>query len=68
MSTPTDLLSLTEPELVAWLEARGQKRFRAKQIRRWLFEKGAATVSEMSDLSKALRHTLSEEALSLIHI
>ena len=62
MTTPTDLLSLSEPELVTWLGERGQKRFRAGQIRRWLFEKGASSVAEMSDLPKALRAVLKQQA------
>ena len=58
MATPIDLLSLSESELVAWLAERKQKRFRAKQVRRWLFEKGAASVDDMTDLPRALRDTM----------
>ena len=58
MTSTVDLLSLSEAELVAWLASHGQKKFRAKQVRRWLFEKGAASVDEMTDLSRTLRAML----------
>src|SRR5690606_9931701 len=43
------------------LEGWGEKRFRAGQIRRWLYERGAASVDEMTDLPKALRDRLRAE-------
>ncbi len=58
MTASLDLLALSEKELGDWLADRGQKRFRAKQVRKWLYEKGAASVDEMTDLPKALRSTL----------
>ena len=45
-------------ELTAWLGARGQKPFRARQIFRWLNLKGAASFEEMSDLPARLREEL----------
>ncbi len=58
----TDLLSLSPDDLAAWLAARGQKRFRARQLHAWLYSRGATDFGEMSDLSKALRARLAQEA------
>lgn len=52
------ILSLTHDEVEAWCLENGEKRFRADQIRRWLFENRAASFDEMLDLSKALREKL----------
>ncbi len=57
----TDLWALDEPGLQALLEGWGQPRFRAGQIRRWLYERGVASVEEMTDLPKALRERLGAE-------
>ncbi|MGH7818833.1 MAG: 23S rRNA (adenine(2503)-C(2))-methyltransferase RlmN [Candidatus Binatia bacterium] len=54
---------LTADELGAWLVERGQPRFRARQILQWLFQKGALSFVEMSDLSKELRDVLSRSFL-----
>lgn len=49
-----DLLGLTPSDLQQTLEAhfveRGQPRFRADQVRKWIFEKRAASFEEMTDL------------------
>jgi 23S rRNA (adenine2503-C2)-methyltransferase len=47
--------------LQAWLADRGQKPFRAAQIRKWVFEGRAESFEEMSDLPKALRTELAGE-------
>jgi 23S rRNA (adenine2503-C2)-methyltransferase len=60
---PTDLYALDETGLQAWLAARGEPRFRAGQIRKWLYERGVRDVSEMTDLPKALRERLAAEAV-----
>ncbi|MCB9744669.1 MAG: 23S rRNA (adenine(2503)-C(2))-methyltransferase RlmN [Alphaproteobacteria bacterium] len=57
-----DLYALSAPELKALLQSWGQKPFRAKQLRKWLYESGAATFEEMSDLPAALRERLRQEA------
>ncbi|MFK8104305.1 MAG: 23S rRNA (adenine(2503)-C(2))-methyltransferase RlmN [Saprospiraceae bacterium] len=38
----------------------GEKKFRAKQVYEWLWQKGAHTFEEMTNLSKSLRETLME--------
>ena len=53
---------MTPEELAAWLKELGEPAFRAKQIFKWLY-RGVASFDEMTDLSKALRRKLEEEAL-----
>ena len=57
-----DIKSMTPEELAAWLKELGEPAFRAKQVFKWLY-RGAASFEEMTDLSKALRQKLEEEAL-----
>ncbi len=55
------ILDLPESELLAWLAAAGEKKFRAKQIRKWLIERRITSFGEMTDLSAALRAKLAAE-------
>ncbi len=57
-----DIKSMTPEELAAWLKELGEPAFRAKQIFKWLY-RGVTSFDEMTDLSKALRQWLKEEAL-----
>lgn len=57
-----DIKSMTPEELAAWLKELGEPAFRAKQIFKWLY-RGVVSFEEMTDLSKALRQKLEEEAL-----
>lgn len=56
------MLHLLDPKnletLHTWLAEQGQPAFRAKQIRRWLFEKRAQSWEEMTDLPQKLREQL----------
>ena len=56
----TDILSLELPELEALLEAQGEKKFRAKQVYRWLHVKRIFDFDKMTDLSVQLRSHLKE--------
>ena len=54
---------LIEPALSSlskWLEDCALPAFRARQIRRWLFEKRANSFEEMTDLPKSLRVQLTD--------
>jgi 23S rRNA (adenine2503-C2)-methyltransferase len=51
----------TGPILEAWLAERKQPAFRARQIRKWVFEKRAGDWEEMTDLPRDLRRQLAEE-------
>lgn len=55
-----DLLSLSLPELEAALIALGEQKFRARQLYEWLHRKNAASLSECTNLSAALRQKLDE--------
>lgn len=61
MST-TNLLQFDRAGLVGWFEAHGEKAFRARQVFRWMHQKGATDFSGMSDLAKPLRAWLEQEA------
>ncbi|SOC35429.1 23S rRNA (adenine(2503)-C(2))-methyltransferase RlmN [Ureibacillus acetophenoni] len=52
------IYSLRLDELKDWLEANGEKAFRATQIYEWLYEKRVKSFEEMSNLSKSLRDKL----------
>ena len=56
-----DIRSFTFEELKKEMERLGEKAFRAKQIYEWLHVKLADTFEEMTNLSKALRDTLSAQ-------
>lgn len=56
----TDIMSLDLPELEARLEAAGEKKFRAKQIYKWLHVKRIFDFDKMTDLSVQLREHLKD--------
>jgi 23S rRNA (adenine2503-C2)-methyltransferase len=58
---PLDLAELERPALEAALEARGHRRFHARQIFGWVYRLGVTDVSAMTDLSRDLRSLLAEE-------
>ncbi|MGD9787786.1 MAG: 23S rRNA (adenine(2503)-C(2))-methyltransferase RlmN [Sulfuricellaceae bacterium] len=53
-----NLLDFNLQQLSAFLEAAGEKLFRAKQLLRWIHQYGESDFSAMSDLSKSLREKL----------
>lgn len=61
-ATPTDLLALDATGVAALVQQLGQPAFRGKQVRSWLYDRGARTVDEMTNLPKALRARLGAEA------
>ncbi len=54
------IYNLQEEELVQWLKDKREKPFHAKQILEWLFQKKVGSWDEMTNLSKELRHKLSQ--------
>ena len=48
-------------EIPTIMESLGQPRFRAKQLTSWLYQKGAHSYDEMTNLPKSLRDVLSDE-------
>ena len=56
-----DLRTLNRKQLREMLQELGQPAFRTKQIEEWIWEKGATSFDEMTNLPKALRATLAEQ-------
>jgi len=56
-----NLMDFTLQETEQYLEALGEKKYRAKQVYSWIY-KGAGSFEEMTDLSLELRRKLSESA------
>ncbi|MFN6986765.1 MAG: hypothetical protein ACK4OI_18235, partial [Rhizobium oryzihabitans] len=57
-----DLRDLDLAGLEAFVERLGEKRFRARQLHKWIHQRGARSFEQMSDLSKDLRARLTAEA------
>jgi 23S rRNA (adenine2503-C2)-methyltransferase len=58
----TNLLDFTLPALTEWFATLGEKPFRAKQVFRWVHQRGVADFDAMTDLAKGLREKLRELA------
>ena len=50
-----DLANLERAALESALEARGHQRFHARQIFRWIYQRGVTDIDAMTDLSRDLR-------------
>jgi 23S rRNA (adenine2503-C2)-methyltransferase len=57
-----NLLGLDAAGLERFFEAQGEKRFRARQLLRWIHQRGEADFAQMSDLARELREKLSATA------
>ena len=60
--TSTNLLQFDRDGLVEWFGRHGHAAFRARQVFRWMHQKGVADFEAMSDLAKPLRQFLREHA------
>ena len=58
-----NLLDFDLPGLAAWCEARGEKRFRATQLFRWIHQRGESDFDQMSDLARPFREKLQRDAV-----
>ena len=58
----TNLLEFDAAQLENYVQALGEKPFRARQLLRWIHRRGASDFDAMSDLAKSLRAKLSEHA------
>ena len=56
----TNLLDFTLPALTEWFASLGEKPFRARQVFRWVHQRGVADFDAMTDLAKSLREKLKE--------
>jgi len=62
LTVPTNLLALTEPQMVKFVRAQGWPNYRAGQILRWLYRRRARAITELTDLSSCDRSALAEIA------
>jgi 23S rRNA (adenine2503-C2)-methyltransferase len=60
VTVKTDIRKLSTEEMKTALVNLGEPSFRAKQIYEWLWQKGATSFEEMTNLSKSLRQQLNE--------
>lgn len=60
MEVKKDIRALTLQEITDLLKAKGEAKFRAKQIYEWLWQKTAHNFDDMSNLSKPLRDWLNQ--------
>jgi len=60
--TKTDLKNFNLRELEQFLSGKGKEKFRATQIFKWIYQLGATTFAEMTNLSKDLRTELEATA------
>ncbi len=60
-ASPQNLLGLPRQELEACFASLGEKPFRARQLMRWLYERGELDWDNMTDLSLALRERLATQ-------
>lgn len=58
--TAKNIRHLTLAELEQYFEELGEKKFRAKQVYEWLWQKHAMSFADMTNLSKELRQKLGE--------
>ena len=58
----TNLLDFTLPALTEWFASLGEKPFRARQVFRWIHQRGVADFDAMTDLAKGLREKLRDIA------
>jgi 23S rRNA (adenine2503-C2)-methyltransferase len=59
------ILELSEAELHMWLARHGQPKLRARQVRRWILDRGAESFEQMTDLPKVLREELAADFVPL---
>jgi 23S rRNA (adenine2503-C2)-methyltransferase len=55
---PVNLLDFDADGLTAWFAQQGEKPFRARQVLRWMHQRGEDDFSAMTDIAKSLREKL----------
>ena len=63
METKVDLKNLSLEELEQFLAGKGKERYRARQIFKWMYQKGATDFEVMTNLAKDLRQELEQTAV-----
>ncbi|MBI2609525.1 MAG: 23S rRNA (adenine(2503)-C(2))-methyltransferase RlmN [Deltaproteobacteria bacterium] len=62
MIAKIDLKNLSEIELESYFEKKGEPKFRAQQLIRWLYKEKVSSFHEMTNFSKSVREALEKEA------
>ncbi len=57
-----DLFGLDRQRMEAWVESLGEKRFRAKQLLQWIYQRGVLDFEQMTDLSLSARKMFAAHA------
>ena len=57
-----NLMGMSQEKLEAFFESLGEKRFRAKQVLKWIYQCGETDFQNMTNISRALRETLEKKA------
>lgn len=60
---PVNLLDFDAEHLARFIAEMGEKPFRAKQLLKWIHQRGEADFGAMTDIAKAFRQKLSEHAV-----
>lgn len=60
-SVQRNIRTLSLGEMERYFEEMGEKKFRAKQVYEWIWQKQARSIDEMSNISKELREKLKNE-------
>ncbi len=60
-SLPVPITDLTVARLESLVKSLGEPRYRAKQLRQWIYQRAAFSFDEMSNLPHAFRRRLAEE-------
>jgi len=62
MQSKTNLLNFDREQLSVWFETLGDKPFRANQVFKWIYQSFETDFEQMTNISKALRQRLADEA------
>ena len=57
-----DLKNMTLDEIEAFVAELGKEKFRARQIMKWIYQQGASSFEEMTNLSKEFRADMEKRA------
>ncbi len=57
-----DLKDMTLEEIEAFVASLGKEKYRARQIMKWIYQQGASSFEEMTNLSKEVRTVMAKEA------
>ena len=60
--TKPNLKDMTLEEIEAFVASLGKERFRARQIMKWIYQQGATSFAEMTNLSREFRADMEKQA------